>query len=296
MGLANFDFAQSPIRRFRVIIPFLAAGLNYLFGGIFSKLAPVYFVGDFGLPFSFFVVNSLLMSYFGLLIYRYCKAFGTGVYMALFGTLAMLTCRYTAYSAGLPMADSLFFVTVAMSVLGIKEKNTPMLIAAIFIGPFAKEAFIFIAPVIFFCSHIPKKKAFVYFLLSGLLVFSYRFIYELYAPETLVSGLAADFDHLDDIAELVRLLFSPKAMGKILMNIGLWLFVPVVAMLFNRKFFKSLMQQLDRHIGWFMLSVFVQMFVSGAIDRMFYVAMPVICLIVALSANELKKLYMSVEK
>lgn len=296
MGLANFDFDQSAVRRFRVIVPFMAGGLNYLMGGIFNKLAPEYFQGDFGLPFSFFIVNLFLMSYFGLLVYRYCKAYGVGVWMAIIGTLTMLTCRFTSYEAGLPMVDSLFFVVVAMSLLGIKEKNTPMLMTAIFVGPFAKEAYIFIAPIVFFFSHIPKRKAFIYFLLSGALVFTYRYVYELYAPPTPVSGLVADLYHLHDPSALAQLLFNFKAAGKILMNIGLWLFVPLVVFYIDKAFFRKLYNSLDRHTGWFMLSVLVQMFVSGAIDRMFYLAMPVICVIIAMSANELKKLYMSREK
>jgi hypothetical protein len=296
MGLANLDFHQTAVRRFRVIVPFAAGGLNYLLGGVLNKLAPVYFKGDFGLPFSFFIVNSLLTAYFGLLIYRYCKAYGVGVYMALLGTLVMLTCRYTAYIAGLPMVDSLFCVVVAMSLLGIKERNTSILVWAIFLGPFAKESFIFIAPIIFFFSHIPKRKLFIYFLLSGILVFSYRYVYELYAPPTIVSGLAADLYHLNNLVREIPHLLSFKGFYKLASNPGLWAMIPVLALLFCKGFWTRFCEQAGAYMLWFMISVMVQVLLSGSFERMFYISMPFWAVLIAISSNELKKLYMSKEK
>ena len=108
LGLAHFDFNQSPVRRFRVLIPFAAAALNKVFGGAFAKLAPSYFTGDFGLPFSFFLINISLMSYYGVLIYRYCKAYRLPTTISLLGLLVMLTCRYTSYTAALPMVCLLY--------------------------------------------------------------------------------------------------------------------------------------------------------------------------------------------
>lgn len=296
LGLAHFDFHQSLVRRFRVIVPFLAAGLNSLFGGVFSKLAPAYFKGDFSLPFSFFVVNSFLISYFGLLIYRYCKAYGMDVYMALLGTMVMLTCRYTAYLTGLPVVDSLFCVVVAMSLLGIKERNTPMLVSAIFLGPFAKESFIFIAPIIFFFSHIAKPRLVLYFLLSGILVFSYRYVYELYAPVMNVSGLEADIYHLQNLMHELPNLLSFKGVYKLGSNPGLWLGIPVMAIAFCKDYFKRMKHTLDGYMFWFMISVIIQVLLSGSFERMFYISMPFWALLVAVSADELKKLYMSKEK
>jgi hypothetical protein len=296
LGIAHFDFDQSPVRRFRVIVPFIAAGLNYVFGGVFNKLAPTYFVGDFGIPFSFFLVNSLLISYFGLLIYKFCKAYQTGTYAALLGVLVMLTCRYTAYIAGLPLVDSLFCVVVAMSLLGIKERNTPMLVSAMFLGPFAKESFIFIAPLIFFFSHIPKTRTVFYLLVSGILVFSYRYIYELYAPPTYVSGLEADWVHYHNLIDELPNLLSFKGMYKLVSNPWLWLAIPATAAMSGKSYFRTMKLQLDKCLFWFMVSVMVQVLLSGSFERMFYISMPFWSLLVALSSNELKKLYMSAEK
>lgn len=296
LGIADFNFEQSPVRRFRVIIPFTAALLNKVFGAIFVKLAPTYFKGDFGLPFSFFIVNSMLMSYFGVLIYRYCKAYGLAHVVALLGVLVMLTCRYTSYLAALPLVDSLFCVVVAMSLLGIKERNTPMLIAAIFVGPFAKESFIFIAPLIFFYGHINKGKQLVYLALSGALVFSYRYIYELYAPAMHFSGLKADLSHIYRIPVYIKSLLSFTGFYKMFSNLFVWTLIPLLAYLYVPGYFKTWWKQKDYLFLWFMLSVMLQMLLSGSLERMFYISMPALCLWVAVSANELKKQYMTAEK
>lgn len=296
LGLAQFDFDQSPVRRFRVLVPFTAALLDFLFGGVFGKLAPTYFTGDFGLPFSFFVVNLFLMSYFGLLIYRYCKAYGLNTFMAVGGVLVMLTSRYTFYLTGLPLVDSLFCVTVAWALLGIKEKNTPMLLWAIFLGPFAKEAFIFIAPLIFFFSHISKKKLALYFLLSGALVFSYRYVYELYAPPVFMSGLKADLYHIYLMPQFMSVLFSFYGVYKILSNLFLWILVPLLAWICIPGYTSRLWTGSDKVIKWFVVSVFVQMLLSVSVERMFYIAMPVLCLWIAMSASLLKKVYLQQEK
>ncbi len=296
LGLAQFDFDQSPVRRFRVIIPFAAAALNKVFGGIFSKLAPSYFRGDFGLPFSFFVINISLMSYYGVLIYRYCKAYGLPTVISILGLLVMLTCRYTSYTAALPMVDSLFCVVVAMVLLGIKEQHAAMLITAIFLGPFAKEAFIFIAPLIFFYSHIDKRKLIAYFLLSGILVFTYRYVYERYAPAQVVDGLRADLYHFYLIPTYAKTLLSGMGLYKMASNLFVWLAVPVAAYVFIPGYLKAAAKRVEGIWLWFMASVVLQMVLSGSLERMFYISMPVLCLWVAATANELKKQYAGREK
>lgn len=289
LGLANFDFDQSPVRRFRVIVPFAASIINFLFGNVFEKLAPTYFQGNFSLPFSFFIVNILLTSYFGLLIYRYCKAFGLEQWIALVATLAMLTSRYAIYISALPLIDSLFCVTVAMTLLGIKEKNTGMLVAAMFIGPFAKEAYIFIAPLIFFFSHMSKSRSAVLLALSGLLVFTYRYIYELYTPPTELSGLTADLYHIYLLPKFMQVLFSFYGLYKVFTNLFFWIMFPVIALVLIPGFRAKLWQKRDKVVIWFMVSVLFQLLLTVSVERIFFIAMPVVCLFIGLSINELKK-------
>lgn len=291
LGLAHFDFHQSPVRRYRVIVPLLSAGVNYLSGGLFSKMAPGYFIGDFSYPFSFFVVNLMLTAYFGLLVYRYCLAYGVSRTSALIGTLAMLTCRYTIYMVALPLVDSLFCVVIALTLLGLKLKHTGMLLAAIFIGPFSKEAFIFIAPLIFFFGHINKARCAVFFLSSGILVFSFRYGYEIAIHEHVGAGLSSDLAHVNKFFIYAVKLVSPSNLFKILFMMGMWTFAPLLTSVFRRNWIKELFMQLDGYLLWFMVAVIIQMILSGCMERMFYLCMPVFCVVVALSVHALRKTF-----
>jgi hypothetical protein len=292
LGLAHFDFNQSAVRRYRILIPFAASSLNYLSCGVFSRFAPSYFAGDFCLPFSFFLVNTFLTAWFGQLIYRYCRAFGIDRLSSLTGTLVMLTCRYTVATAALPLVDSLFCAVVTLTLLGIKLKNTNMLLLAIFLGPFAKESFIFIAPLILFFSHISKKKLLLLFLLSGALVFTFRYLYDIYTLKPVISGLKGDLSHLYRLKYSLRKILSISVLIKIWMNVGLWLFVPLLALVTKRGWGRQLIGKLDHYLVYFMISVVFQMLLSGSFERMFYLAMPVICVIVAFAVCGLRTEYL----
>jgi hypothetical protein len=286
MSIANLNFDRSPIRRYRVLIPLVAGALNFAFGNIFDKLAPRYYQGDFSLPFCFFLININLMALAGTLVYRYCKAYGAGIMAALLGLLVMLTCRYTPYYAGLPMVDSLYFFVIALALAGIKEKNSAYIVAAIFLGPFAKEAFLFFAPVIFFYSHIPKIRMALYFLASGILVFSFRYLYDRLTGFSPDSGLAADLSHVPNIWNYFRVLFSFSGLYKIVSNLGVWLLIPLLAIWRVQGYGSLMKERLDRYMLPFMLLTLLQMLLSGtSMERMFYMSLPVVCVFIAISAE-----------
>jgi len=294
LGLAHFDFHQNLVRRYRVLIPFTAAAINFLFGRIFGHISPSYFTGNYSLSFSFLVINMVLTAYFGLLIYRYCRAFGASKLSSIIGILVMLTCRYTIYMVAFPLVDSFFCVIVAWTLLGIKLKNTSMLVWAIFIGPFAKESFIFIAPLIFFFSHLGKGRMLLYFSISAVLFFGFRYIYDIYTMGDMNMDFRTDLGLFSGIFPNLKKLFSIYTLFKIIMNTGWWVAAPVFVLLVNPAWDKQLLASLDKYLVYFIASVLLQMLLSGSMERMFYLAMPVICVIVALSTDELTKLYIRV--
>ena len=142
-----------------------------------------------------------------------------------------------------------------MTLLGLKEKNTKMLLWCIFLGPFAKESFIFIAPLIFFFSHINKGKLLLWFGLSGLLVFSYHFLYDYYFPPKIVGWFMAEFYHFYLLKNGLTLLFSFYGLYKIHINIGVWIILPVVACYYSPALRKQLKENLDLCKLCFLLSV-----------------------------------------
>ena len=285
LGLANFDFDQSPVRKYRVIVPLLASGVHFVFGPLFNAFAPNTFPGpDFALCLSFLLVNSFFISVFGVLVYYLCRDFGSSVLASIIGLLSVLTCRWTSYIAGLPLVDSLYLVVIGMVLLGIKTKNSRLIILSIFIGPWAKESFIFIAPLIFFFSPVPKWKQLIWFLLSATIVFSFRYFLDSYTGVPISEGIKTDIDHLANIPASVLRLFSFHGVYELFSIIGVWglLFF----FLLNKEVRLFVKQKTTLFMLLFLLIVLVHAILSLDLARMFFLATPVTAIWFALISDK----------
>lgn len=290
LGIARGEFDQSPVRRYRPIVPALAGGVNFVFGRAFNAVRPQTFPGDFSLGFSFYLVNCLLMSLAGVMMYRYARAFGLSPLWALAGLLVMLTCRWTPYFAGSAIVDSLYVLLLAAVLVGIETKNERLLALTIFIGPFSKEAFLFVAPVIFLFSSIPRWRQLIYFALSGILVFSFRYAYDHFLHVTPASGIRADLDILNYTGETIRRLVSFHGIYDILSNVSVWLVFLVAAM-------RLPAYRVAAHgmLRWYMLGyllcIGLHLIINSNQERMFYLTMPLLCLFSGLAFRELYNYY-----
>ncbi len=289
--LAKFDFNENPIRRYRLIVPLIAGGLNTTMGPAFKKMEPMTFPSDFPLSLSFFIINSIITCLSGVLLFRYCKTYHISQFGCIIGILTFLTCRWTSYYAGLPLVDSLYFLICMLTLVAIKEQNTTYTLLAIFLGPFVKEPFIFVAPLIFVFSHLPKLRLAVYFILSGIAVFSFRYLYDLHLGVPASGSIAADAEHLNALWVNFRNIFTFHGVYDILSNIGFWIFIPLLALFFVPAYPVFLRKKFEPYIIWYLISVFAQMIISGALERMFYLAMPVMALYISFSFDELYKQY-----
>jgi hypothetical protein len=70
-GLAHFDFEQSMVRKYRVIIPFIVAGLNWIVVHFIHFFRPDKANGPFPMHVIFYSVNLLCTS-------AWCTLFGYG--------------------------------------------------------------------------------------------------------------------------------------------------------------------------------------------------------------------------
>lgn len=289
IGLARFQFDQNPVRRYRVIIPMLAGGINKVITAAVGNRKPISFPGDFPLSLSFFLVNCTLVSLWGVIIYRFCRVQNIAGVDCMLGLLVMLTCRWTSYIAGLPLVDSLYCIAVALALLGIVERNERLIVASIFLGPFAKEAFIFIVPLIFFFSSINKYRQVVYFLLSGALVFGFHRAYDYLLGYSPASGLEADVYHLQYVRENIMKLTGFHGMYDIFSCFGLWILLPVCAWLFIPAYRLRLRALQLNYIWLLALIILVHMLLSGYFERMILLGMPVICMITALAFGAIRE-------
>ena len=287
-GLAHFDFEQVVVRKYRVIIPFMAAGINHGFLFLVHLVRPGALSGDFSLRFTFFILNLFFSALWCTLIFAYLRSLECSKIAAFIGTLMVVTCKWTLINAGTPMVDALYCCTLGFAFLGISQRNARMIFWAIIIGPFAKESFLFMLPVIFIASHVPKWKLLCWFALSGILVFCFRYGFDQLTGHPMEQSLAADARHFTYLRSNFSRLFQIGYLNDIIATIGLWFFVPVTAIYLQQGFGRTLRQ----YVRWYMLlwcaMVFLQMCLSGDMARMLYLIMPVYAWIVALPIDALR--------
>jgi len=289
LKLAGFDFDQSPVRRYRVIVPFLAAGLDFIFGPVFSMVEPYNFPGpDFSLCMSFFMVNSFLMALFGLVIFLLCKACGCSNIGSLIGLLSVLTCRWTAYFAGLPLVDSLYVLIIAVALLGLKTGNSKLLILSIFIGPWAKESFVFIAPLIFLYAPMNRWKQAGWFALSGILVFAFRYYFDVLNHIDAAESLQKDVAHFHQILPSLKRLFSFHGLYELFSIFGPW--GALFLLLLKKEVRTALKLQNPVYTIVYLAIVLLHALLSTELARMFYLLAPILAICFAVIVDVLLKL------
>jgi len=89
-GLAHFDFHQSHHRKYRFVIPFLAAGVNWIIQSIAHLLRPGTLTGNFSLQFSFWIVNLASLAVAVVLAYPAAARFGIVGVAATFTVLELV--------------------------------------------------------------------------------------------------------------------------------------------------------------------------------------------------------------
>lgn len=288
IGLAEFDFDQSPVRRYRILVPFAAAGVNVILSPVLDRLQPWTFPGpDFSLGISFLLVNTSLIALSGMLLFLLCRHFAISVPGAALGTLSYLTCRWTAYAAGLPLVDSLYLLMIIMVLLAIRMKQDVPLILAILIGPWAKESFILIVPLIFFFYPMKKARLLSWFVLSGALVFLFRYGFDHVNGFSFFESIQKDVGHFGQVSESVKRLFSFHGLYEILSIAGLWgIFF---LLLLKREIRSQVHESTPLYFYIFLGIVLVHALLSYDLARMLYLATPVLAVWYGMLADETGK-------
>lgn len=286
LALAKGDFNQSPIRRYRIIIPATAGSLNMIVGKIGKKVKPETGPEDYSLHLSFLIVNSLLMAFYALLVYRLAATWVSADIPLLLALLALLTCRWTAIFTGWPLTDSLYFVVITLALLGIRERNSTFIIISIMLGPWAKESFLLFAPLILFYAPGERWRIVLWFLLSGILVFTFRFLFDHFTGLSFIEGMMAGPAHFEYTGTSLRRIFSIHGLYQLLSVAGLWvllLLLPAKKGAGTGKIFGTL----PSWMWWYAAIVLLHMLLSTDIARMFYLIMPLLVTLYAIKIDSL---------
>ena len=309
-GLAHFEFDQSVVRKYRVIIPFLVRGLYWVVSSCAQLFRPGALQGDFMMKTCFYVINLLSSAAWCTLAYAYVRAMKRSKAASLVVIMMIVTSFWTIFNTYAFMTDSFYCCFVALTFLAITKQNHKMLFWAIMIGPFAKEAYLFLLPVIFFYSNVPKLRQLLWFAISGALVFSFRYVFDhttehvwptlqqvpisLFGWHSTISistSLYADLEHFTYIDNLIHRFEDQNYTNPLIALIGFWLLIPLGGLLLLKGFAKYLGKSLKQYMLLWFLLVFLQMIISGDFSRMLYLYLPVYGFIVATAIDYWRMYY-----
>jgi hypothetical protein len=283
LAVAKGNFKdQSVTRRYRVIVPFAAAVVAWPISKIYTRLWPQRGDNDWPLRLAFFIVNSIITAIAAVFIFYICKLYGASAISAFLAMIAIMAGRWTNYTVGLPMTDSLYLLIIALTIYGIKARNKWALIFVIFIGPFAKESFIFLAPIVFFWGCIPKWKQLVYFIVSGAIVFGARYLIDKQAGTAGAASIGNAFDHVDNITEAAIRIFAIRGLGELFTVMGTFTFMILAGFTGGKTERKKWLPVIDWPCMALVLALIVHAALSGEVARMLFFGAPVWALMLAL--------------
>ncbi len=280
--VSNGDFSVNPVHRYRVIVPLLAKAVSLPFEKVYTKIWSGRTSSTWPLQLGYYIINSILCAVAGLMLYLLCTAYKVNPIWAIIAVTAILTSRWSCYMAGLPLTDSLYLLVIAASFLALKTKNDVLLLFAILIGPFAKESFIFIAPILFFYGHLSWLKKIAAFVIAGALVFGVRYWIDTSNGLETSSGFDKAFDTLNTIKYSLLRIFSFKGAGEIFSVINVFWIIILLGFFNGKKGIKSWGRELDIWLLWLIPSILIHALLSGDIARMLLFGAPVIVVVLGL--------------
>jgi len=289
MAIAKGDFKdQSVTRRYRVIVPFMAAAVAWPISKVYAKIWPQRSADEWPLRLSFFLINCILTAIAAVFIFYFCRQYGASAISSFIGMVAVLASSWTNYTIGVPMTDSLYLLILAITMYGIKAKDPRALIIAIFIGPFAKESFVFIAPIIFFWGCIPKWKQLIYFILSGTIVFGARFLIDQQTGSAYSSSMMNAFDHTDNFGYSLMRVFSIHGIGEMFTVMGTFTFMILAGFFGSKRERKNVLGFIDWPCIGLIIALIIHAILSVEVARMLFFGAPVWALFLAMVLDKHK--------
>lgn len=285
IGLAQFDFDQSAVRKYRILVPFLVAGLDVVLHPLIDLFKPWSFNQDFSLCFCFLLINSTIMATALLLLYKLCRHFQLSANASLLGIAVALSSRWTYEISALPLIDGLYFCCTLFCLYGLLSKNKLILGLGIFIGPWSKESFIFFIPLYIYLAYPSIKKLISKIILSGIIVFLFRYLFDLYTGNSPLQSLEEDLGAISTIPDSIKRLMSLHGLYELVSVPGLFLLFICLSWIKNRQVFQQFLQQDRKWIIFYFIIVLIHALLSMDIGRMFYLSMPVFVLWTAVSAQ-----------
>lgn len=290
LNMAKFNYKPTyPVRRYRPIVPTLAAFADKAIAPIFYKIWKDKDPNqDWSLRLSFFLINTLLMSLTAWLIWYFCYLNSKNVWLSMVAVLPFTSSIWCGYIIGAPMADSIYHVAVAMMYFGILFKKDKLLITSILFGSFAKESYIFFLPMILWFYHGNKLKLLLWMGLSAAMVIAVRLYIDAKIGVDQSESMNEDLSHFGSILFSLGKMTSVKGILDMFSVFGFFA-IPIIYF-FKDRGIKDKTLQLNLV---FLAIIVFHMLLSSEISRMFYFYAAPLCLMFCVGLEKMQKMYFS---
>ena len=285
LGAGRYDSVRVT-RRYRVLVPLAARALARPLARLGTPAAPPRPAGEWPLRLAFYLINCLLLSAAGALWYRAARLAGAGPGAGALALAAVLSSRWAAYAAGLPLTDSLYLVVFGLGYYAWRRgPGAGWAVAlALLLGPLAKESFVFLLPWLgWFGRRALGWRGQAVALAAGLaaLVVVHRLVDQAAgaAPAESVTNALA---HVGNVAYSLRRVASPKGVAELFNIWGLFT-LPVLGALLRPGGRQGVAPVLGWAEAMLLVVVGVHMLLSGDLGRMGYLLAPVAVAALALA-------------
>ncbi len=274
-------------RRYRVLVPALAAAAAVPLQSAYARIWPQRTTADGPLRLAFYLVNTLLMALFGLLLYQTARLHGATAAAAALAVAAVLSSQWAVYTSGLPLVDSLYLLLFALAFYAAQRAWGLGLGVALLLGPLAKESFVFLVPwlLVFGRRALPWPQQLLALAGGVGLAAGVRHGVDARLGAPAAESVANAFDHLNNLIYSLKRMFSVKGFGELFGIFGFfWLaLLPGIA----GRAAAPAASSWRAALGWpgvaFGGVVAVHMLLSGDLGRMGYLAAPVFTVALALA-------------
>jgi hypothetical protein len=304
----HFDFSHSPdtrsylhmaagrfdsirvTHRYRVLVPAAAAAIAAPVAKVYGRVWPQRPAGWWPLRFSFYLVNCLLLAAAGACWFNGARQAGASAEGAALAMLAVLTSRWAEYAAGLPLTDSLYLLVFGLGYYAVRRGNGSAwaLILALFLGPLAKESFLFLIPwLLWFGRSALAWPRQLLALAAGLVaLFTVHYVVDSHLGAPAGQSVSNALAHADNLLYSIRRACSPKGIGELLSIFGLFTLIPLIAdwqqYRQRQEAHSAVFKRLGKPEVGLLAVVVVHMLLSGDLGRMGYLAAPAFCAALAL--------------
>ncbi|RIY11319.1 hypothetical protein D0T11_07600 [Hymenobacter rubripertinctus] len=277
LSLARGEFGGVNVtRRYRVLVPAAAAAVAWPLEKVYARIWPQRATSEWPLRLGFYVVNCLLLAGVGLVLFRTCLLYGASPAAAALAVAAVLTSRWTVYTAGLPLVDSLYLLVVALAFYGARSGSAAAVGAVLLLGFPAKESALLLVPwLLWYGRHALRWP----WQLAGLAVggaatLALRHWIDVQAGATAIESVSNALGHFENLTYSLRRLFSVKGIGELFSIFGFFSLL-ILAGLRTSAARRNWLPALGGAGGWLVVIVGAHMLLSGDLGRMGYLAAPV---------------------